>query len=277
MLVWKKLVSAKWEDAWQERLRFLDTRLVISMLANARSIRLEAWDVTAKEAKALEREFGGRTHEVNAHQLIVNAQPSKREPIKIRGVLEVVDELPTTLSEAERARTILIPAGMAFGTGDHATTASCLRLLVDATRPLRGTRWQALDLGTGSGILAIAARKLGAAKVLAGDFDPHAVRVAKENGLANQTPEVRFQKFDLTTWQPRAAYEVVLANVFSGILIAAVETITKCVKPGGALILSGILRTQEAEVAAAFAKKGLRPVKIVRRGKWVASWWQRPK
>ncbi|MGC3991207.1 MAG: 50S ribosomal protein L11 methyltransferase [Chthoniobacteraceae bacterium] len=271
MLVWKKLASAKWEDAWQERLAFLETRLVISALPNSKSIRLEGWDVTAKEAKALETQFGGKTQQVNAREIIVKSQGTKREAINIRGVLRVADRVEAKLSAAERERTIIIPAGMAFGTGEHATTASCLRLLVDVVKKLpRETKWQALDLGTGSGILAIAARKLGAAKVLAGDYDPEAVRVSKENAAANGTPEVKFQKFDLTTWTPKTTYEVVLANVFSGILIETSGTITKCLKPGGSLILSGILRAQEPEVVAAFAEKGLRLGKAVRKGKWVA-------
>jgi len=276
MLVWKKLASAKWEDAWQERLAFLETRLVISALPNSKSIRLEGWDVTAKEAKALETQFGGKTQKVNAREIIVKSQGTKREPINIRGVLRVADRVEAKLSAAEKERTIVIPAGMAFGTGEHATTASCLRLLVDVVKKQpKGAKWQALDLGTGSGILAIAARKLGAARVLAGDYDPEAVRVARENAVANSTPEVKFQKFDLTTWEPKVACDVVLANVFSGILIETAGTITKSLKPDGALILSGILRAQETEVVAAFQKKGLKLAKAVRKGKWVALLLQR--
>ena len=88
---------------------------------------------------------------------------------------------------------LLIPAGMAFGTGDHATTATCLRFLADVADSLAGKPWEMLDLGTGSGILALAARVLGAKRVEAGDFDPDSVRTAKESAT-RRTVRVKTRK-----------------------------------------------------------------------------------
>ena len=126
-----------------------------------------------------------------------------------------------------------------------------------------------VDIGTGSGILALAARIFGARTVEGGDFDPVAVRVAKENAVANKVRGVHFARMDVLKWKAPRRWPVVLANVFSTTLIAAASRIASAVEHGGRLILSGILRTQEREVLAAFRKQGCRLKRAVRKGKWV--------
>ena len=165
---------------------------------------------------------------------------------------------------------LLVPAGMAFGTGDHDTTATCLRFLADVSDELTGKTWELLDLGAGSGILALAARVLGARKVEASDFDPHAVRTAKENVKLNHLRGVVVKKADVREWTPTRTWEVVAANLFSGLLVEVAPKIVAAVAPGGRLVFSGILRVQEAEVLAAFRKAGLRIDRTVRKGKWVS-------
>ena len=142
-------------------------------------------------------------------------------------------------------------------------------MIADVAHELRGTEWDALDLGTGSGILAFAARIFGARKVEASDFDATAVRVAKENAAANNITGVHFIRSDLLKCTAPRQWPVVLANVFSTTLIAAAPRIAGAVEKGGRLILSGILRTQEGEVLAAFRKQGCRLERAVRKGKWV--------
>jgi ribosomal protein L11 methyltransferase len=127
-----------------------------------------------------------------------------------------------------------------------------------------------LDLGAGSGILALAARMLGARKVEAGDYDPDAVRTAKENVQLNGLDKVVVKKTDVLKWTAPRTWPVVAANLFSGLLIQVAPTIVAAVAPGGRLIFSGILRTQEAEVIAAFKKAGLQIDRTVRKGKWVS-------
>ncbi|MEO6788302.1 MAG: 50S ribosomal protein L11 methyltransferase, partial [Chthoniobacteraceae bacterium] len=235
----------KWEDVWQERLGWLGQRLVMVTLAGSRALRIEAYHVTRTEADRLLREFGGSVR--SARPLTKkDLEPKPRPPLRVRGKLLVVS------TEKERALAtkrhpeipaLLIPATVAFGTGEHATTATCLRLLADAAHELRGREWEALDLVTGSGILALAARIFGARKVEASDFDATAVRVAKENAAANRIAGVRFIRSDLLKWSPPRQWPVVLANVFSTTLIAAAPVIASAVERGGRLILSGILRT----------------------------------
>src|SRR5690606_17443386 len=157
-------------------------------------------------------------------------------------------ELEKHRAGGSKVPAVLVPAGMAFGTGEHATTSMCLRFLADVSKELGEQPWEALDLGNGSGILAIAARIFGAAAVEGCDFDPHAVRTAKENVRINGIKKVRMARLDVTEWKPERTWDVVIANLFSGLLTAAAKPIARAVAPSGRLILSGILREQEAEV-----------------------------
>ena len=269
--VWRKLSTVKWEDTWMERLGWLGQRLVMFTLPNSRSLRIEAYHVTRTEADTLVSAFGG-TLRVARPLTRKELEPKPRPPLRVRGRLLVVStEKELELARRQHAKTpaLLIPATVAFGTGEHATTASCLRMIADVAHELRGTEWDALDLGTGSGILAFAARIFGAWKVEASDFDATAVRVAKENAAANNITGVRFIRSDLLKWTAPRQWPVVLANVFSTTLIAAAPRIAGAVEKGGRLILSGILRTQEGEVLAAFRKQGCRLERAVRKGKWV--------
>jgi ribosomal protein L11 methyltransferase len=267
---WRKLGSAKWEDAWVERLQEVRDRLAITSFAGAKTIRLEAFQLTKAQAERLRKAFGG-TVAVQKKQRAVSE--AVRVPIKIRDVLVVAG------SERERAvlqkempdRVVLVvPAGMAFGTGDHATTATCLRFLADVSETLAGKSWEMLDLGAGSGILALAARVLGARRVEAGDFDPHAVRTAKENVRLNKLNGVTVKKTDVRIWNPSRTWDVVAANLFSDLLQEVAPKIAAATAPGGWVVFSGILRTQEREVVAAFRRAGLKIDRLVRKGKWVS-------
>lgn len=223
------------------------------------------------QADTLVSAFGG-TLRVARPLTRKELEPKPRPPLRVRGRLLVVStEKELALARKQHGKTpaLLIPATVAFGTGEHATTASCLRMIADVAHELRGTEWDALDLGTGSGILAFAARIFGARKVEASDFDATAVRVAKENAAANNITGVRFIRSDLLKWTAPRQWPVVLANVFSTTLIAAAPLIAAAVEKGGRLILSGILRTQEGEVLSAFRKQGCRLERAVRKGKWV--------
>jgi ribosomal protein L11 methyltransferase len=158
---------------------------------------------------------------------------------------------------------------MAFGTGDHATTASCLRLLCDIA-PNLPSGWTALDAGTGTGILAIAAEKLGAAAVEAFDFDPICIRVSKENVRANRCKKIALSVADAQRTGKFQKADVVLANLYSELLIASAPGLLKKLRPDGWFIFSGVLKTQIAEVCAALQNLGLAKPKVVTRGKWCA-------
>ena len=132
-----------------------------------------------------------------------------------------------------------------------------------------------LDLGMGSGILALAGKQFGARSVQGLDNDPHAVRTARENARLNGLPmrTVRFQQADLPLWTPpdRQTWAVVTANLFSELLIRLLpRIIAPAVAPGGDLILSGVLATQADEVIAAVRATGLTLITTKSRGRWRA-------
>lgn len=149
----------------------------------------------------------------------------------------------------ERDIIIRIDPGMAFGTGSHETTSQCLALLEGAITP--GDR--VIDVGTGSGLLAIAAKKLGAAHVLALDVDPVAVRTAAENAAANDVSiETRTGSLEPGT----AEADVVVANIIFDVLVGLKHELSSAVRPGGRLIASGVLTNRAAAFIAEMTSAG---------------------
>lgn len=284
--LWTRLSSEKWEDTWIERLRFAgEQSLVIKKFPASRSIRLDLY-TDAATARKLKKAFGGSTRPFDA----AGWQPPASkisDPLRIAGELRIYREKKLFLKERHhgRGKALLIPSGMAFGTGDHATTARCLQLLVEATIPFRKPEEDGaqklsplslLDLGCGSGILALAAEMLGAITILGVDFDERCVRIAKENAKLNELPRSRFCKADVLHWKPAdttgkvVSYDIVAANLYSTILTAASEMIVAAIKPGGKLILSGILAVEEERIGKTFSALGLVHIKTLKRGKWAA-------
>lgn len=154
---------------------------------------------------------------------------------------------------------VLLDPGLSFGTGQHATTHFCLTQLAALRRP--GARQSFMDMGTGSGILAIAAAKLGYSPVKAFDFDPDAVRIAKENVALNGVSKaVKPVRADLTRLprQSKQQFDVVCANLIYDLLIAERDRILTRVARGGSLVLAGILATQFRQVEHTFRAAGLR-------------------
>lgn len=160
---------------------------------------------------------------------------------------------------------IIIPASMAFGTGEHATTAMSLRFLEQLTRAWK-PGWSLLDLGTGSGILALAARRLGARRAIGIDNDPTAISMAKSNARLNKVRGSRFELADVREWNFPQETDVITANLYSDLLI---EILPK-LRDSGWLILSGILLSQENELSLALHRNDCEIIGTKRRGKWVA-------
>jgi ribosomal protein L11 methyltransferase len=274
MFVWSKLSAAKWMDAWEERFAG-NPNLVIELIKGGQSVRVQVFCNTQKDADAIVAQFGGSVRKM-AHA-DWNKPVAPPRPVKVRDVFILTAETRqkelAALKKANPKREIIvIPPEMAFGTGDHATTSTCLRLLVDVARKRKGTNWTVADLGTGTGVLAIAARKMGAGETYACDFDPFAVAVGQRNIERNGTPEIEMKEQDVLKWKPRKkGYDVVLANIFSTVLIEAWPTIAKSLAPGGDLIVSGILATQAWDVFKAAASSGLGFTKVIKKGKWVTA------
>jgi ribosomal protein L11 methyltransferase len=274
MFVWSKLSAAQWMDAWEERFAG-NPNLVIEYLKGGKSIRIRLFCMSESQAQDVRRRFGGSIRKFAGEEWNKPLVPPR--PVKVRNVFLITAETRARDLEALRREhpgreLISIPPEMAFGTGDHATTSTCLRLLVDISRERRGRDWSVADLGTGTGVLALAARKLGAAEVFACDFDPFAVAVAARNAGRNGVPDMVPICQDVLQWKPRRkGYDVVLANLFSTVLIQAWPVVAKSLAPGGDLVVSGILASQAWEVFTAAAANGLGFTKVVRKGKWVTA------
>jgi len=153
---------------------------------------------------------------------------------------------------------VVLDPGLSFGTGQHATTSFCLAEVVRCRRP--NSPQAMLDIGTGSGILAIAAAKLGYRTVHAFDFDPEAVRIAKANaGVNDLEKRIRITRGDVTKLPTRVSkqYDLVCANLISNLLVAERKRLVQRLAPGGTLVLAGILAAEFSTVQTAFEACGL--------------------
>lgn len=207
-----------------------------------------------------------------ADQNWMEAWKTRYQPIPIGRKLLI---LPAWLESPEPGRVaIKIDPGMAFGTGTHPTTQLCLEFVEECLPedcPL------VMDIGCGSGILAIAALKLGAQSALGVDIDEASIRNSRENAENNGIPDEAFQLGLGSVSEIRAgkfgaaSAPLVLANILGPILVRLFDTgLAELVAPGGTLILSGILDHLAASVAAAAQKNGLALVETKTMGDWVA-------
>ena len=164
---------------------------------------------------------------------------------------------------------LALDPGMAFGTGLHPTTRLCLAALEGLAENGAVAGRRVLDVGCGSGILAIAALKLGAATALGLDTDPIAVEATLTNARRNAVARrLRARQGSLPSSEP--PFDVVLANLIAGILVPLAQLLRDELRPGGSLLASGIFIDREAEVRAAFETSGLAVVGRSMEGDWVA-------
>ena len=165
--------------------------------------------------------------------------------------------------------TLVLDAGLAFGSGEHGSTRGCLRALeIVARRP----KSRILDLGAGSGILAMAAARLLRRPVLATDIEPWSVRVsrqnAKSNGVAHRVRAVLADGWRSRGARGRAPYDLIFANILARPLCRMSGALAANLLPGGHAILSGLLLTQVSMVLNAHRRHGLRMVTVLREGSW---------
>ncbi len=273
MWVWSKLSATKWADAWEERF-YGNPNSVISEIKGGKSIRVEVYCETEKEVEEIQKQFGGSIRELKTQNWAKLTTPAVA-PILIRDRL-VITQLDSKKDRDELAKKypgrhlISIPPEMAFGTGDHPTTSTCLRFLTDAAAE-NEPGWSCLDLGTGSGVLAIAAKLLEAGEVRAFDFDAKAVEVAQENTQRNGAEDVDVFEADVFTWKNKKKFDVLAANLFSTVLLEALPLMTKWIRPKGRLIISGILFEQWPAVLEKAEECGFIPLEHRKRGKWVSA------
>lgn len=179
-----------------------------------------------------------------------------------------------------------IDAGRAFGTGQHETTTGCLEAL-DALKRQGFVARNLIDVGTGTGLLAFAALKLWPqARATASDNDPVAIEVTRENAAVNgvglggapgRADLAVAAGLDHPKLRQRAPYDLIVANILAGPLIALAPSLAPALVPGGRLVLAGLLTGQAARVSRAYEREGLRPLFSVQRGEWPTLVLRRPR
>ena len=291
MYLWRRTAEIRWLKAHEDLLQaHAHGQLVIVRRPERKRLELEIVCRSRSDSSALLTEFGGWIEALPRNWLERFARGDSK-PIKIGKRLVIVRSMnelrrcsvrcpqrssrhrarPDTLRTAHpTAHTIkpaclVIPASLAFGTGEHATTAMSLRLLERLTRQWE-KGWSLADLGTGSGILALAAKRFGAGRVTGIDIDPKAISIAKANARLNKIDNVDFQLGDVRRWKPGARWDVIAANLYNELLISVVSKLNR----SNWLILSGVLRRQEDELLRVLQKNNREIASVKRRGKWMA-------
>lgn len=196
------------------------------------------------------------------------------EPVRVWETFVVMPPWRADEAESSGLIPLIIEPKMAFGTGHHATTALCLEAVARlwaAQRINPNTRF--LDLGTGSGILALACAKLGLSG-LALDIDPVAVDNALENQRLNKVEaRVSTKRGDLNVLEQGQRFGLILANILAGPLARMASALVQRLEPGGCLVLSGILDEQVARVEQAYRDQGLLAPLVLTSGEWAALIW----
>jgi ribosomal protein L11 methyltransferase len=247
MYLWRRLASLDWWQKNERRLRDgAGDRLAIIEQPNHKRLQLEVASKSRAGLQLLAQDFGGRIQKL-PRDWLKRALRRKTKPIRVGN------------------KKLNIPAGAAFGTGEHATTAMSLRILERLTRDW-SQGWSIVDLGTGSGILALAARLLTATHVIAIDNDSVAISTAKQNARLNKICGIQFWVADVRDWKFPSDVKVITANLFSELLMEMMPKL----KAARWVILSGILRAQEGDVRQALTRHKIDIIEARRRGKWVA-------
>ena len=178
------------------------------------------------------------------------------------------------VKEEDKDKMILhIDPGTAFGTGMHETTQLCIRQLKKYITP----QTELLDVGTGSGILAIVALMYGAGHAVGTDLDPCATEAVRENMEMNGIDPAKFEMMigniitekEIQDRVGYGKYDIVVANILAEVLVPLMPVVAKCLKPGGTVITSGIINGKEGLVADAMKAAGLTVVEITQQGEWM--------
>jgi ribosomal protein L11 methyltransferase len=270
MYLWRRSANQKWWRDNEDELRAIaGDRLAIIEEAGRKRLRIEVASRSRIELQRVAKQFGGRIEKLPADWLKRFSRTQKTKALRVGRRLIIFNVGGTSVSRAESRHQgpshLAIPAGTAFGTGEHATTAMSLRLLEKLTRNRRPP-WSIVDLGTGSGILALAAKRFGATGVIGIDNDLVAISTAKANARLNEISGVQFRVGDVRCWKSQAKIDIVTANLFSELLIEIFPRL----KRARWLILSGILREQERDLTRALNRNKIDILQVRRRGKWVA-------
>jgi len=253
-------VVTRWDEADEDCVRF-EEYFCDTAAANARSAQMESileqWSADARYAIGV-TELRDRDWQEAWKATIHAARVSER--IVVKPSWEEWDTQP-------RDCVIEIDPGMSFGTGLHFTTQSCLRFMDSVLNEVPVERF--CDMGCGSGILSIAAVKLGVAEVVAFDIDPDAVQIAAENCAGNGVGEqVKTRAAALADIGEIGSYPLVAANILAHVLRDEIDTIASAVEPGGYLMVAGTTEGDFPAVSALYGARGFELLSETGDGEW---------
>ncbi|MEM1158461.1 MAG: 50S ribosomal protein L11 methyltransferase [Verrucomicrobiota bacterium] len=264
-ILWRRLVPVASLDPWLERLTWVGLeRVVTRELPGRKRACLEVYCQNRSDAGKLMNHYGGEIRTISAKIWLDTQQRAFLLPIAPHCcIISPGADIPKRYQSLPQ---IELPAAMAFGTGEHPTTAMCLRqLLKRAGRtPIR-----ILDAGCGSGILALAAALKGH-QVTGIDFDPVSIKESMRNQKRNpHIPAVEWKLAKVESIPLRSRYSLIVANLFLNILDTAVPRFHQMLPSEGSLILSGILRHQEEDALRLLQQSGFELEQRLRKGKWL--------
>lgn len=233
--------------------------------------RIDAFPTTEEEADGFRARLGGRAELTVVTEALADADwlamalsglpPVRAGRFFVYGVHDRGRAPPGAVN-------LRIEAGAAFGTGHHGTTVGCLLAYHDLLKRRRFHR--VLDVGAGTGVLAIAAARTGSRTVVGTDIDPVSVRIARENAAVNRVRARFAHASGLGDRRVARAgpYDLVFANILARPLVGLAQDIRGALRPGGIAVLSGLLRTQERFVRAAYTGRGFALTTRIRRDAW---------
>lgn len=277
---WSKLVEESQLEDWEVLFVKEQVSWVSEKSVKRSRWRLAVYTTTRAEAEVLRERFGGTVDGIDPGLWHPKPSGLDEKPLRIRGRLIVTaSDDPAVLCRLEREHPekiiLSFPPQLAFGTGGHATTAACLRFLVDFARDRDGRPWSFLDLGCGSGILAVAAARLGANRVKAVENDAMALLYARDNAARHGVAEaVEFVEGDvvaLMSAPPETSWDLIGANLFSDLLEILFPCFPAHLAEEGELIVSGFLASQAESVSRRAVAAGLPFRGQAKRGKWMAA------
>jgi len=241
--------------------------------------RIDAFPTTGEEADALKARLNAQPGLVVTVEPLADADwlamslsglpPVRAGRFFVYGAHDRGQVLPNAVA-------LRIEAGAAFGTGHHGTTVGCLQAWNDLLKARRFGK--VLDVGAGTGVLAIAAARTGARLARGTDIDAPSVRIARENAELNGARAEFVHASGLGHQRVRSAapYDLVFANILAPPLVALAQDVRGALRPGGVAILSGLLRTQERRVLAAYRSRGFRLLRRIHRDAWATLVLERP-
>ena len=186
---------------------------------------------------------------------------SSFDPVVIPGRLSVRADFHQPVRDVQRE--IVITPKMSFGTGHHATTSLMLEEMLDVSF----SNLDVLDFGTGTGVLAILAEHLGARDVIAIDNDPWSIENSRENAAVNQC--TRIELFLSDQLPENRTFDVILANINRNVILSNADKLSNLLKPGGRLLLSGLLVSDRADIVAAFQQRFQDPPRWREKNGWI--------